>query len=278
MQLASSSIETPPWQKSRTAAASKVGAFNERSATAACGANGILAGNHFGGYIGRTMSIPTLNRAEVRRVDQIAIEQFGVPGVVLMENAGRGCVETLMELGVSGPVVICCGKGNNAGDGLVMARHLELRGIVARLAFWSDPGLLQGDAAVNYQIAQRSEHQIHILEGAGGQLAALTDDAEWIVDALLGTGARGAPRAPLNEVIEQLNDCPCRKLALDLPSGLDCDTGDIASPTFRADHTCAFVAAKPGLVLESSAAYVGQLHIIDIGAPRILLREFGIAK
>jgi NAD(P)H-hydrate epimerase len=207
----------------------------------------------------------------------MAIDQYAVPGVVLMENAGRGCVETMLKLGATGPVVICCGKGNNAGDGLVMARHLELRGIVTRLAFWSDPKQLRGDAAVNYQIAQRSEQEIHVLAGAGRQLAALTEDADWIVDALLGTGSRGAPRSPLDQVIKQLNDCRCRKLALDLPSGLDCDSGDFASPTFRADHTCTFVAAKPGLLLNSSAAYVGQLHVIDIGAPRHVLRQFGIA-
>ena len=183
----------------------------------------------------------TLTRDEVRKVDQIAIDEYGVPGVVLMENAGRGCVETLVSLGVTGPVVICCGKGNNAGDGLVMARHLELRDIPARLLFWSAPDQLRGDAGTNYQIAHRSGHEIHVLRGAGQQLAELTKDADWIVDALLGTGARGAPRTPLDAVIQQLNACDGRKLALDLPSGLDCDTGEIASPTFQADHTLSLI-------------------------------------
>jgi NAD(P)H-hydrate epimerase len=220
----------------------------------------------------------TLTRDQVRRVDQLAIEQYGVPGVVLMENAGRGCVETLIELGVVGPVVICCGKGNNAGDGLVMARHLQLRGITSRLLFWSAPDNLQGDAGINYRIAQRAELEMHVLAGAVSPLERLLADADWVVDALLGTGARGAPREPLHDVIQQLNQCGCRKLALDVPSGLDCDTGQIFSPTFRADHTCTFVAAKPGLVVASSVPLVGQIHVIDIGVPRKLLRDFGIAS
>jgi NAD(P)H-hydrate epimerase len=223
-------------------------------------------------------SIPTLCREEVRRVDQRAIEQFGMPGAVLMENAGRGCVDTLLKLGVNGPVIICCGKGNNAGDGLVMARHLELHGVATRLLFWSHPDQLQGDAGINYQIARHAELPVHVLsdDPQQQQLDELLDGAEWIIDAMLGTGARGAPREPFSRVIIQLNQRGCRKLSLDLPSGLDCDTGAVSSPTFRADHTCTFVAAKPGLVLESSAPYVGTLHVIDIGVPKKLLREFGL--
>ncbi len=223
-------------------------------------------------------SIPTLRREEVRRVDERAIEQFGVPGAVLMENAGRGCVDTLLKLGVNGPVIICCGKGNNAGDGLVMARHLELHGVATRLLFWSPPDQLQGDAGLNYQIARHAELPVDVLSDDPQleQLDKLLDGADWIVDALLGTGARGAPREPFNRVIAKLNQHDCRKLALDLPSGLDCDTGEVSVPTFCADHTCTFVAAKPGLVLASSAPYVGTIHVIDIGVPLKLLREFGI--
>ena len=222
------------------------------------------------------MTTVSLTRDQVRHIDTLAIEQYGIPGAVLMENAGRGCVDTLVALGVAGPVVICCGKGNNAGDGMVMARHLQLRGIRSRLLFWSAPEELRGDAALNYQIARRAELELHVLDGAGRPLDELLADADWLVDALLGTGARGAPREPLNHVIERLNRCSCRKLALDLPSGLDCDTGEIGSPTFRADHTCTFVAAKPGLLEESSAPYVGQIHVVDIGVPQKLLVDFGI--
>lgn len=224
------------------------------------------------------MNLPVLNRSEVRAVDRRAIEEFHIPGIVLMENAGRGCADTLCRIDATGPVVICCGKGNNAGDGLVLARHLDQRGISTQLLFWSDPDQLQGDAAVNFDIATRAGLPVQI-GSATDPLAVLEPHlagARWIVDALLGTGAVGEPRPPLDHILACLNSCPARKMALDLPSGLDCDTGQPAVPTFRADHTCTFVAAKPGLLAPSARSWVGQLHILDIGIPRKLLAHFGL--
>jgi NAD(P)H-hydrate epimerase len=220
------------------------------------------------------MSIPVLDRDAVRELDKRAIHQYGIPGVILMENAGRGCVDVLCQCQVRGPVAICCGKGNNAGDGLVMARHLDLRGIDARLLFWSDPAELQGDAGVNYVIARSAGLRMQVCEA--GEVERHLVGVDWIVDALLGTGATGEPRPPLDTVIDQLNAHAARKLAVDIPSGLDCQTGVVARHTFRADHTCTFVAAKPGLVAPGAEPWVGQLHVVDIGTPRTLLREFGI--
>lgn len=224
------------------------------------------------------MSLPILNRHAVRDVDRRAIEDFHIPGIVLMENAGRGCADTLCRIDAAGPVVICCGKGNNAGDGLVLARHLNQRGISVQLLFWSDPTQLQGDAAINFDIAMRAGLPLQIATPAA-PLAVLEPHlagARWIVDALLGTGATGEPRPPLDRVLARMNACPARKMALDLPSGLDCDTGQPAASTFRADHTCTFVAAKPGLLAASAGPWVGQLHILDIGIPRALLEQFGL--
>jgi NAD(P)H-hydrate epimerase len=101
-------------------------------------------------------------------------------------------------------------------------------------------------------------------------------NADWIVDALLGTGATGAPRAPLDQVIDLINASTARKLAVDIPSGLDCDTGEASSHCVRADHTCTFVAAKPGLVAEAASSWIGALHVLDIGAPARLLKQYGI--
>src|SRR5882757_2412052 len=97
-----------------------------------------------------------LTRAEVRELDRRAIEEFGVPGVVLMENAGRGAAEVLRSLGTPGPVVICCGKGNNGGDGFVIARHLDNTGVAVSVWLFARPEELTGDAAVNYHIIERS--------------------------------------------------------------------------------------------------------------------------
>lgn len=223
-------------------------------------------------------SIPVLTCQAVRAVDQLAVSRYGMSGIVLMENAGRGCADVLCHVDRSGPVVICCGRGNNAGDGLVLARHLDLRGLSVRVLFWSDPEGLRGEARVNWEIARRADLPVHVLDAveAPMRLAEHLRDARWIVDGLLGTGARGAPRPPLDQVIRQLNAHRAKKLAIDIPSGLDCETGRLGAPTFRADHTCTFVAAKPGLVQADAASVVGQLHVVDIGVPRKLLAQFGL--
>ena len=105
------------------------------------------------------------------------------------------------------------------------------------------------------------------------RLSALLEGAAWIVDALLGTGSHGDPRPPLDAVIDQLNAHPAMKLAVDLPSGLDCDTGVASRHTVRAQHTCTFVAQKPGFLQPDAGAYTGQVHVLDIGAPRKLVEE-----
>ncbi len=215
----------------------------------------------------------TLTRAQSRRVDQLAIEHYGLSGLVLMENAGRGVTDILVSRGIAGPVVICCGKGNNAGDGFVIARHLDLRGFMPRVLLWADPAELTGDAAANFQILAKTDVPIEVL-GSHHDMARLgeaLDDAAWIVDALLGTGARGAPRPPLDRVIEQLNAWPAPILAVDVPSGLDCDSGRAAHPTIRATATCTFVAEKPGFSVAGAEAYTGEIHVLDIGAPRGLI-------
>lgn len=221
------------------------------------------------------MTPPILTREQVRQVDQRAIEGLGMSGLVLMENAGRGCVDVLCRLGVPGPVVVCCGRGNNAGDGFVIARHLDLRGYPVKVLLFTEPASLGGDAAENFRLLTHTDVSHVVLSGEldVARLDAELASAAWIVDALLGTGARGEPRPPFDVVIDRLNASPARRLAIDLPSGLDCDTGEAATHTFRAEHTCTFVAAKPGLVAEGAAGYIGELHVLDIGVPRRLVEE-----
>lgn len=216
-----------------------------------------------------------LTRQQIREVDRLAIEAYGMSSLVLMENAGRGCFDVLRSLEVTGPVAICCGKGNNAGDGFVIARHLDQAGYTAKVLLWSDPQALTEDALANYQILVRAELPVIPFSGdyLEQRLVAELDGCQWIVDALLGTGAVGEPRSPLDRVIRQLNDHPARKLAVDLPSGLDCDTGVASRATFRADHTCTLVAAKPGLLADAAGPFVGQLHTVSIGVPGKLMRE-----
>ena len=217
----------------------------------------------------------TLGRLQSRQLDRRAMEDYGMSGLVLMENAGRGVADKLCELAIGGPVVVCCGRGNNGGDGFVVARHLDLRGYPVRVLVWADPDRLSGDAAANFRILRKTEVAIDCFAAAHdpARLEEALTGAAWVVDALLGTGARGEPRAPLDAVIDQLNAAEAPKLAVDLPSGLDGDTGQAARHTVRAAHTCTFVAPKPGFFQPGAEQYTGQVHVLDIGAPRKLVDQ-----
>ena len=114
------------------------------------------------------MTRPVLNRQQSRRLDTLAIERYGMTGLVLMENAGRDVADVLCGLGISGTVVICCGKGNNAGDGFVLARHLDLRGHDVRVLLWADPAELVGDAEANYRILEKTDVPIELFSGEAG--------------------------------------------------------------------------------------------------------------
>ena len=212
-----------------------------------------------------------LTRQQVRDVDERALSEFGIPGVILMENAGRGCAELLQKLGINGRVIVCSGKGNNAGDGFVIARHLENAGHTVEIAPAVDPATLAGDAAIN----------AGILATAGFSLEPISHDrwdsvltgADWIVDALLGTGTRGVIREPFTAVIDAINRAPAPVLAIDVPSGFDCDSGHILGSCVRADHTATLVAAKPGFSAPGASEWTGTVHLVEIGIPRQLRDE-----
>jgi NAD(P)H-hydrate epimerase len=214
-----------------------------------------------------------LSRDQVREVDRRAIAEFGVPGVVLMENAGRGAAELLRALGIHGPVAVCCGKGNNGGDGFVIARHLDNWGHPVRVHLFAPPGQLTGDAAVNFAIISRSGLPIAVYPNDPDwqQVRRQLHAAEWVVDALFGTGLSGPLRSPFDRLIQEMNDCSAKILAVDIPSGLDCDTGEPLGTVVRAAHTVTFVALKKGFANPAARPWLGQVHVVDIGAPRVIL-------
>ncbi len=219
------------------------------------------------------MKLPPLTRDQVRRVDQIAIQQYGLPGVALMENAGRGAAAVIQRLAPAGRIVILCGSGNNGGDGYVIARHLELAGRVVHILSVVDLDRLTGDAKINADVARRAEIEISIVSGPE-QLVEKLSGATCIVDSLLGTGARGPLRGSYADAISIANSAEASmRFAIDIPSGLDCDSGDPSDPTFRADHTITFVASKIGFEREIAKPFVGQVHPVGIGVPAKLLRE-----
>lgn len=213
------------------------------------------------------------SREEVREIDRWAIEEIGIPGIVLMENAGRGCVELLHNAGVHGKVVICCGRGNNGGDGYVVARHLENAGLDTLVLLFADSTTVTGDAATNLHVLRASGTPLHEFQGIPGEgdLSRLLQSADWIVDALLGTGTKGEIREPYVGVIEAINRAQAQVFAVDLPSGLDCDRGTPLGPCIRAELTGTFVGWKRGFANPDAVRYTGVVHTVDIGIPRHLL-------
>ncbi len=220
--------------------------------------------------------IRPLTRDEVRSVDRFAIETLGIPGVVLMENAGRGLADVLEKQGILGPVAILAGKGNNGGDGFVLARHLDYRGYPVRVFHLGTLNGLPLDAATNADITRRSGIflQAWNSDGEAETFAAQLRGFSWIVDALLGTGTRGELRDPFPALIRAVNMAEARVLAVDIPSGLDCDTGQPLGACVRADCTATFVNVKQGFLRPEAKPYLGEVHVVDIGVPRIALRDY----
>jgi len=216
----------------------------------------------------------SFTRAEVRDVDRRAIEEYGLPGIVLMENAGRNASALLESQGIGGPVAIVCGKGNNAGDGFVIARHLENRGHAVRVLLASDPQQLAGDAAINYRVIERAGTPVaQMATATRTEWMQVLSSTDWIADALLGTGTAGEVREPFATIIAAINDSGRKVFAIDLPSGLDCDTGQPLGQCIRATLTGTFVARKIGFDVSGVNQWTGPVHILDIGVPRALLDD-----
>jgi ADP-dependent NAD(P)H-hydrate dehydratase / NAD(P)H-hydrate epimerase len=235
-----------------------------------------------------------LTAAEMREVDRLTTERFGIPGLQLMEAAGKSCAEVFLEhYGHSsakppGRVCVLCGKGNNGGDGFVVARYLLEEAEQVEVYLFGKPEELRGDAARNYERWR---------EG-GGSFTAVGSVAEWkkawasvasaeiIFDALLGTGIRGPVKGLLGEVMADVNRLsrnataakPAWVVAVDMPSGLPSDGEAAESPVIRAHLTVTFTAPKVGQLISRDAAACGKLEVRAIGSPEALVEEVGQGK
>lgn len=223
------------------------------------------------------MDLRPLSRDEVRSIDRHAAESYGLPTLVLMENAGRGAAEFLREHArPPARVLVLCGPGNNGGDGGVVARHLDVWDYKVQVAWFGEPARRSADAAVQHAIVQASGISTMEfpgpLEAAG--LDALCAEADWIVDALLGTGLTREVTGPLRDAIEAINRSGRPVLALDLPSGLDADTGAPLGAAVVAAATATFVAPKLGFTRPEAYRHTGVVRVVEIGAPRALLEPF----
>ena len=204
-----------------------------------------------------------------------------MPAIVLMENASRGlALQALRMLGFpdhppGANVLIVCGGGNNGGDGLAAARHLHNAGAGCTIALTRPADRYTGDAATNLHIVQAMDLQIvDAADDPAGTLAGLPP-ADLVLDGLLGTGLDRDVQPPLDAVIEFINRQPAPVLAIDIPSGLDCDTGRPRPAAVRAAATVTFVGAKQGFLEPGAGAYTGQVIVTDIGVPRELVAALG---
>jgi NAD(P)H-hydrate epimerase len=218
-------------------------------------------------YARGSLSMIRLTRKQVREVDRIAIEEYGIPGIVLMENAARGVADAAVDMlrGVGTPnVLIVCGGGNNGGDGFAVARHLHNRGIGAYIVMaWTDEP--RGDALVNLQIARAMNLGFEYWQDEEIFTIHFYD---LTIDALFGTGLTRPITGDMAIVVELMNESKMPILAIDVPSGLDCDTGEpLGDACVRATKTATFVAEKAGFANPNSKQYTGDVIVADIGAP-----------
>ena len=228
---------------------------------------------------------PVFSRSQVRDFDRYAIEELKIPGIILMENAGRVLTETLLatttDLSLVSRVLILAGPGNNGGDGFVMARHLQRLLFRVEVIAIGKMDSWKGDAAVNLTILQHlADENLKInffdtdsLDDSFKKLSHSLSQTDIVVDAILGTGAHGEPRFPINEIIANINSVKKTVFAVDIPSGLNGDTGEAASQTIRANITCTLAAFKKGFVCPGALKYTGRIILGDIGVARNKLLE-----
>jgi hydroxyethylthiazole kinase-like uncharacterized protein yjeF len=205
--------------------------------------------------------------ATAREMDRRTIEEYGIPGAVLMENAGSAAAEiALRMLGVGEHVVVLAGAGNNAGDGFVIARHLANAGRTVKVITAVPPENYKGDAALHCNIVSKMKLPMRTWDQC--MPVDVDQEAGLVVDALLGTGLSGPLRLPFPDIIDCLNSRPFKVLAVDIPSGLDADTGEIATSAVKASATVTFALPKKGLFVGKGPERAGEVILADIGMPR----------
>ena len=217
-----------------------------------------------------------LTRDQVRTVDALAISELAFPSIVLMENAGKNCADWILTRFDDFRAVVFCGVGNNGGDGFVIARHLHNHGINVRIFVVGDLTKLTPDAKTNYTVSSAMKLPYTVLSSVAeiNNACESLRTQDIVVDALLGTGFSGSVREPMSCAIQAINNVRLKAVvAVDVPSGLDCDSGKVGNVVVKADATVTFVAAKRGFELEQGPDYVGEVVVVDIGTPPSLTRK-----
>jgi NAD(P)H-hydrate epimerase len=215
---------------------------------------------------------------QMQELDRKAIEAYRIPGIVLMENAGRGATEvisnTFPDLQKM-KIAIVAGKGNNGGDGFVIARYLLNRRISVKVYLLADSKGLRGDAETNFQIFQRMKGEVISIPSSKDyqKMKKELEKFDLLIDAIFGTGLDAEVRGYYREVIDHLNTLQKPIVAIDIPSGLDANTGKPFGTAVRASLTITFGLPKIGHVISPGLDYVGKLKLVDIGLPKKLVEE-----
>lgn len=227
-------------------------------------------------------SVPTVTVKQMREVDRMMVEDIGITIIMMMENASRNIAELGRKIlggSVKGKkIVILCGKGNNGGDGLGAARHLINYGAKVLCLLTTEVSELRPNARTQYDILHNT--QAHVEAYHGPRCFSLLEefvDADLLIDALIGYDLKGNPKEPLATFIKKANESEKPILAVDIPSGLDGDTGKPHSPTIKAHTTLTLALPKVGLLTEKAKEYVGELYIADLSVPSSVYEKLGIS-
>src|SRR5512136_2655529 len=223
-----------------------------------------------------TMKVATAE--QMQELDRKAIETYRIPGIVLMENAGRGATEAIAKAFPDlqkMKIAIIAGKGNNGGDGFVVARYLLNSGAHGKVYLLADPKALRGEAETNCQIFQRMKGEVISVPSSKDyqKVKKELERFDLLIDAIFGTGLDAEVRGYYREVIDHLNTLQKPIVAIDIPSGLDANTGKPLGAAIRATLTITFGLPKVGHLVAPGVGYVGELKVLDIGIPRKLVEE-----
>lgn len=220
--------------------------------------------------------------AAIRNVDRLAMEQFYMHSLVLMENAAAACARWLCER-YHGPrnAVLLCGRGNNGGDGLAIARHLKVSGWMCQVILLGPLEKLSADTLANWRILTARTAVGSLIVDERMETASVDEltnrdafqQGNVIVDAMLGSGASGSPRAPFDQWIEWANSSNGERIAIDIPTGLDAESGAVAATVFKASATLTFVARKPGFAKPEANKCLGHVEVMPIGIPIELIDQ-----
>ena len=222
-----------------------------------------------------------LKADEMKDIDRRASSEFGIPSIILMENAGLRTLEVIEEIlgeTKNRMIIILAGKGNNGGDGLVIARHLINSGAVVETYLTGEVEELTQDSRINYEILLKMGARIFPLSSEKDLYLLMLSlmNADLIVDALYGIGFKGSLNQFDSRLVKMVNWCRAPVVAVDIPSGVEADTGRVNGDAIKASHTVTFALPKIGLVLEPGKEYVGTLSVADISIPAVLLEDKAI--